>query len=306
MDRDYIKLCAEMAYNDVLIEATLSEEYDILNEGAIIDKVKKLFESFITFIKRLWDKFIAFFNQKVKEFKEKFKELKSKQEEKKKEAKSESASMYDQLMEMLLVEEADDIETSCCPGNVDDIKPENAISELTRLKDEMFKEIEWCQKNEIKSHDIANKDYIVNKYTIAGAESFKDMIDDIKTARWWTDDGQFEMEMLCSHKEKATEKQIDDSISKLFQKIDIVKNIDSVFKSTQQAAIKEMDSLDSNHRDINDNAYYHIKACLQIIYSACEASLVGSAHAITSMQKMIMDGQKTINRLNSRTYKPNF
>ena len=127
MDRDYIKLCAEMAYNEVIFEATLSEEYDMLNEGVIenlFEKFKSVISKIKTFITQTMNKIINFILSKVKELKAKIAEIKKKKEEKSQEqkekeasekfskklkerdSKQESAPMYDQLMEMLLVEEA--------------------------------------------------------------------------------------------------------------------------------------------------------------------------------------------------------
>ena len=100
MDNNYIQLCAEMAYNDVLIESYFEE--DILTEANNInfkDKVKKFFEGIIIFIKNLFNKVITFLKDCVKKIKEKLSKKKDK------EAKNESTSLYFNIIGMLLNEE---------------------------------------------------------------------------------------------------------------------------------------------------------------------------------------------------------
>lgn len=108
MDNSYIKLCAEIAYNDVIIESVLNEEDNsILNEGVTIDKIKGFFEKIKNFLINIYKKISDFISNKIKELKTKIEEAKKKREEKKKEIKQESASLYNQLMEMVLTEGTD-------------------------------------------------------------------------------------------------------------------------------------------------------------------------------------------------------
>lgn len=123
MDRDYIQLCAEMAYNDVIITEALKEEY--LIEGEFIDKIKSFFDKIKSFLIRIYNKVHDFIINKIKELKSRIEEFKKKKEEKsqdqkEKEAsekfskklkernsKQESTSLFDQLMEMVLTEGTD-------------------------------------------------------------------------------------------------------------------------------------------------------------------------------------------------------
>ena len=125
---NYIKLCAEMAYNDVLIESYFEEELSLneADKGSFVEKVKKFFAGIKAFIQNLFGKVIQFFKDCIKKISDKF-SSKEKKDEKKKETKvtkvdkldgknlkkivdrkkNESALLYDSLMEMVLTEGTD-------------------------------------------------------------------------------------------------------------------------------------------------------------------------------------------------------
>lgn len=69
MDKDYIKLCAEIAYNDILFSETIYEESLILNEGFI----NTIIEKFLLFVQNIFHKIIQFIVLKLKDLKEKIK-----------------------------------------------------------------------------------------------------------------------------------------------------------------------------------------------------------------------------------------
>ena len=75
MDRDYIKLCAEMAYNEVIIEAVLNEEVLQEDASSIKEKIRKLINGFITFCKSIKNKIINFIKNKILHFKNKENEI---------------------------------------------------------------------------------------------------------------------------------------------------------------------------------------------------------------------------------------
>ena len=122
MDQNYILLCAESAYNTVIIENVLCEDYEIIQEGsaaefakAAKEKIVKIGQGFISAVKSLatrvlnaikeaWTKIKN--SKAVTELQNRAKAVKAKMSSKKKaETKQESASLYDQLMEMVLTEE---------------------------------------------------------------------------------------------------------------------------------------------------------------------------------------------------------
>lgn len=98
---NYIKLCAEMAYNDVLMESYFEEDLS-LNEAennSIIENLKKAWKAVIEFCKNVWKKVSGFIKEKIDVLKDKYREWKAKH------AKHENASLYNNLMEMVLTEE---------------------------------------------------------------------------------------------------------------------------------------------------------------------------------------------------------
>jgi len=90
---NYIKLCAEMAYNDSLMESYFEEEnlLEVDNKEGFKEKVKKFFEGIKNFIKNLFNKVITFVIDTIGKVKAKF-------------AKHENASLYNDLMEMVITE----------------------------------------------------------------------------------------------------------------------------------------------------------------------------------------------------------
>lgn len=70
MDNDVVRICAEMAYNDVLMESFL--EQNILDEGAFDtfkEKIKGIFDAVIGFIKSIWNKVVGFIKDLVRKIK---------------------------------------------------------------------------------------------------------------------------------------------------------------------------------------------------------------------------------------------
>ena len=113
MDNNYIQLCAEMAYNEVLMEAVFEDEnlLEADNKGGFKEKVKALASKCIAFIKSLIEKIksiFASFGEKIKSFfsKEKVNKFKEKAKSKKNKskAKNESTSLYNNLMNIVLTE----------------------------------------------------------------------------------------------------------------------------------------------------------------------------------------------------------
>lgn len=72
MDKEYIKLCAELAYNDVIIESVLLEDSD---DNSILDKIKSFFEMIKKVISSVANKIQTFIMDKVKEFKKKVEQI---------------------------------------------------------------------------------------------------------------------------------------------------------------------------------------------------------------------------------------
>ena len=67
MDKQYIQLCAEMAYNEVIMESVLNENSEVLSEVSAAElfniakeKISKIGESFLTAIKTLANKILGF------------------------------------------------------------------------------------------------------------------------------------------------------------------------------------------------------------------------------------------------------
>ena len=60
MDNNYIQLCAEIAYNDSLLESFFEENalLEADNKGGFKEKIKKFFEGIKIFIKNLFNKLI--------------------------------------------------------------------------------------------------------------------------------------------------------------------------------------------------------------------------------------------------------
>ena len=72
MDRDYIKLCAEMAYNDIIINSALNEDYNILNEDSsnLKNRLLNIVKIFKSFINNIFNKIIDFIFVKIKQLKQ--------------------------------------------------------------------------------------------------------------------------------------------------------------------------------------------------------------------------------------------
>ena len=124
MDQNYILLCAESAYNTVIIDNLLCEDYEIIQEGSISEFIKvakekiiKIGQGFVNAVKSLATKVLNAIkdawtkiknSKAVTELQNRAKAVKAKMAKKKAETKQESASLYDQLMEMVLTEEDND------------------------------------------------------------------------------------------------------------------------------------------------------------------------------------------------------
>ena len=52
-----VQILAEMTYNEVIIEASLNENFEYVTEGNFTDKIKRGFEVIINFLKTCWKKF---------------------------------------------------------------------------------------------------------------------------------------------------------------------------------------------------------------------------------------------------------
>lgn len=103
MDREYIQLCAEMAYNDTIVESMLNEE--VLQEGAITEKIKKLASGFINAIKTLFGKVFEFLTGLINKIKNSAAAKAIKEKINKLKTKHESAFLYESLLSLVLEED---------------------------------------------------------------------------------------------------------------------------------------------------------------------------------------------------------
>ena len=58
-----VQILAEMTYNEVIIEASLNENFEYVTEGNFTDKIKRGFEVIINFLKTCWKKIQGFFKK---------------------------------------------------------------------------------------------------------------------------------------------------------------------------------------------------------------------------------------------------
>ena len=182
-DRGYVQLCAEIAYNEVMMESYFNEADEENNSN---DKNKKeglgkriagLFKTIAGFIKKLWNKVITFITEKFAEISEKLKEKFDKsKEEPKDEEEIKQESFVESLMEMVLTESDDDIKGV----NINEFSNlimqyvDNTNKLLSKAKDVVFENIDKAQdkifndKNaqidRISSNIEENKDVKYAKY----------------------------------------------------------------------------------------------------------------------------------------------
>ena len=207
MDRDYIELCAEMAYNEVIIMESLNENYGILQEGAIIDKIKSIASAILTAIKKFFSKVFDFFTDLINKIKNSAAVQKIKQkvaEIKSRKSKNEAASYYNRMMSLLLEENLSyDVSNSMRKNEKKDADRDGrymidynmVFDHMRKITDPILKASYGCQSNylntvikdlaeEMKSVDASEAKDLVN-ISDNDIKEAKEEIEKFKSLKKW-------------------------------------------------------------------------------------------------------------------------
>lgn len=173
MNKEYLQLCAEMAYNETVFESYLESEslLEADNKTSFKEKVMKFFETIKTFIKKIFNKVIEFLQNAVQKVKNKLSS--------KKESKQESVNLYDRLMEMVLTEDsnygADIIKFYTDSKNTID----SDVSQMTSIYTKNCEKLDKLSVQYQKDIEKAPKEKVNWARNILRAKS-KEVIDDFK------------------------------------------------------------------------------------------------------------------------------
>ena len=164
-DKGYVQLCAEMAYNESLIQYAITEESS--NGNSFKERITKIIENVKNFLKNIKNKVINFIREKYLALKEKIKEIKNKKSNKDKEEKNDTKqeAFIESLMSLVLNEEESE-------GAVNwNYVYEIMIPSLKKSADDLYKTLDSSYHKEInKANDVLRAkskediDNILNKY----------------------------------------------------------------------------------------------------------------------------------------------